>query len=239
MKNKLYGWLIAFFSLVLLHPSGLLAEGAPGSANNTPKTAEELLVSIRDFLANPDMDGALFVEKITGVNKADWGPVSGIQTGFAEGPNVRLERYVIKEFKQPMPTVPYRIFTFYLEEHTHALMDVEINPHRGAHGIGDPDYLLEITPELTRKILGPPNQLYVTSPHNEFSGGRYDLCYTYLQGRYEFEITFWAKGDNDLSARRERAKHTSEQIRQERGRRKLFDNHKDFLALTMDLHRMK
>lgn len=238
MKNKFYGWLIAVFSLVLLHPSGLPAAGAADSGNNTPKTAEELLVCIRDFLTDPEVDGIAFVEKITGVSKANWGPVYSKGTGFVQDPNVRWEAYLPKDFKQPL-SVPYRIFWLKLEELTHALIDIGIDSHQGVSAIGDPDYLMMLTPAIAQKILGPPDNLYVTSPRDEFSPSRYSLRYTYLRGRYEFQISFWAKGDNDLQIRRERAQHTMEQIRAERARRKLFENHKDFLAITMRLSRKK
>jgi hypothetical protein len=236
MKTKLYGWLIAFFSLVLLHPSGLLAEGAVASANSTPKTAEELLVSIRDFLANSNTDGVAFIEKITGVNKANWGPVGMRQTGFAKNPHVKWESYHGTQFKQPLP-VPYRVSQFKLEEHTLRLLDVDLAFFRqGEAANGDRDYLLKLTPELTQKILGPPDRLNVTSPREL---GTYSVRYTYMRGRYKLWIPFMAKGDDDEQLQNERRGHSTEQIVAEIARRKLFENHKDFLALTMRLNREK
>lgn len=239
MKNKFYGWLGALFFLVLLNPSGLLAEGPAASGNNAPKTAEELLVCIRDFLANPNVDGVGYIERLTGVSKTDWGPANK-QTGFAQDPNVRWVGYVASKFKQPL-SVPYSFSFLKLEEHTHALLDIDFaffRPRETAYG--DYDYLLELTPELTQKILGAPDKLYVTSPRRGgTSVGHYSVYYTYIRGRYELWIPFQAKGDNDRQLEEERMEHRTEQIQQEIARRKLFENHKNFLATTMRLSRKR
>jgi hypothetical protein len=237
MKTKLYGWLIAFFSLVLLHPSGLLAEGAATSVSTPPKTAEELLVVIRDFLANPDTDGVAFVEKITGVSKANWGPVDSKQTGFGQDPKLRWELYVGCRMKQPL-LVPYQIFRFKVEEHTQKFLGVNILSHRSVPDSGDPEYLMELTPELTRRVLGQPEVLGVASPGTGFSRD-YSLSYHYSNRGYRLWISFWKKGDNDQQIKRERSKYNTVQIQHEQERRRLFENHKDFIAVALELIREK
>ena len=46
-----------------------------------PKTPEELLRVIKDFMDHPNMDGYDFGEKISGIDRANWGPAN---TEFAE-----------------------------------------------------------------------------------------------------------------------------------------------------------
>jgi hypothetical protein len=242
MKNKLYNWLIAFIFLVLLHPSGVLAAGKATSASMPPKTAEELLVCIRDFLTNPDINGVVFAEKITGMNEANWGPVK-IHTSSLKDPKDGQKVYYGENFKQPMSAIPYGISEIRFEEHTYTLIGIDFILHRGVfpkHYQGDPDYLLKITPKLIRKVFGPPDELAIRSLNLECDDlDLYNLFYTYLQGRYALKLTFWAKGDNDLKTRREYDTHTPEQIRQERDRRKLFNNHKNFWAVDIQVIRMK
>lgn len=238
MKNRFYGWRLALFFLVLLHPSGLLAEGAYDSGNNTPRTAEELLVCIRDFLANPNVDGVAFVEKIIGVSKADWGVPSDKRTGFTQDPYVRWERYYGSQLKQPL-SAPYRISSFGLDESAQRLMYIDFTFFRERKFANvDYYYLLELTPALVQNILGPPDELHVSSPTRGGSSvGHYYVSYTYRRGKYELRIPFSAKGDNQLME--ERMAHSGEQMWAERARRKLFENHKDFLAITMLLSRKK
>lgn len=236
MRNSSCGWLAVLFFLVLLNPSGLLAEGPDSSESNVPKTAEELLVCIRDFLANPDVDGVVFVEKITGVSKADWGEPNRKETGFAQDHNVRWVNFSYMQLRSLLK-VPYIINSFYLEEHSNTLLAIDFTFFRVRKFANvDYDYLLELTPALAQKILGPPDELHVSSPTRGGSSvGKYYVSYTYRRGRYELEIPFLAKGDNQLM--KERMEHSSEQRRAERARRKLFENHKDFLAVTMRLSR--
>ena len=204
-------------------------------AAKAPQTAEELLVCIRDFLVNPNMDGFSFVEKVTGKHKENWG-TSPIQTGLAKNPDVRWMRfYGSGRFKELLP-VPYKVNDFGLEESTYRLMYIELVFYDFSRGkkpdIDDDDYLLALTPEMTRKVFGPPDKLDVASPREY---GRYSVYYTYMRGRYELEVFFWAPGDNDRQLINERLKHSDEQINQERTRRKLFENHKDFRAVRMKL----
>jgi len=100
---------------------------------------------------------------------------------------------------------------------------------------GPSGYLLVLTPEMAQKILGSPDSIIVSSPRDD---GEYGLDYTYQRGRYWFRIGFLAPGEADNAIlRHEYRHHSREQRSQERKRRKLFENHKAYLAGGMRLSR--
>lgn len=250
MRNKLFEWMLVLLGLVLLNPFVLRAENAGNESEpstieqqlkaNAPQSAEDLLLAIRDFLANPNIDGVAFAEKLTGLSKSSWGPASSIQTGFAQDSDIRLVgHYLGAQFKKTL-TVPYEINRITIEENTHVLPRFDLDffrPIKSAYDL--PDYILELTPTLTRKILGPPDKVNVTSPGFDFSRGEYILYYTYVRGQYEWRVSFTAKGDMEKHLTVERAQHNMEQSVAEISRRKVFENHKDFLAGNMRLSRKK
>jgi len=239
MKNRIFGWLIVFFFLVFF---GLPVAEAAVSANNTPRATEELLVCIRDFLANPNADGIAFVERVTGVDKADWGPVH-IRHGFDPDTYANWAEYLVSDFKQPLK-IPYIIPPrIGFDEQVQRLLYLEfvfLRYVKTTNSGNEYDYLLELTPALAQKFLGPPDKISVNAtPWNAARGGsfadRYYVSYRYRRRRYELRIPF----SRDWRVRRKHVQLTKEQMWAEKRRRKLFKNHKDFLAINMELTREK
>jgi hypothetical protein len=251
MKNRTMLRMLVLLFLVLLTPYRICAETVVGPVNtsrareiqaNAPKTPEELLIVLKAFFANPDMDGYDFGEKAIGVDKANWGKGIEYQLPFGGGPVIKSISFAIGCFTQT-PPVPYQFSTIKLDEQN-KLLSFEL-----IHLAQSPNFLL--TPAITKKFIGSPTELQITDPTDEFSGGMYYVRYYYKIGTYNLSISFMEKGDTPMSnisfmenddpgqkLKNKRWHHTDEQIQKERTRRFSFDNHKDFLPVSLRLRRI-
>jgi hypothetical protein len=245
---------IALISVVallgFLFPQMLLADGeaaeftmmprAQKIFEQAPKTPEELLTVIKEFMDNPNMNGYEFVENISGIDRAHWGLEHNGET--AKGDK-------FKSFAILCPKCPYRqrglkiraLPTAYvvggskIDPENDLLIEVGASFRRGKL-LNNISFV--VTPATINDFFGKPAKVYVTSARSEYSPGFYDLRYTYnIGGRYEFGISFRAKQDDDPELQKQRWKHTAEQARKEIKQRKDFENHKNFIALGLSLYR--
>ncbi|MCB2181219.1 MAG: hypothetical protein KQH63_04300 [Desulfobulbaceae bacterium] len=238
----------------LLLPQLLFAGGEPKEFvmtpraqkifDQAPKTPEALLKIIKEFMDNPSMNGYEFGERVSGIDREYWGPESE-GNDFRYNKNVLYKSYAplcgncpysYRTAKRTLPT-PYFVNDMKVVAENSHFMDISISFQTRKRLMTN--MTCEMTPALVQQMLGTPTKIDVTSPTYERSSGRYYLRYYYNFGRYELSIPFLAKGDNEPELRKQRRSQTVEQIRQERKRRKNFANHKDFLALTLRLSRLR
>ncbi len=243
-------WSVVLLVLALLTPTALWANSALEFKETArskkilaeaPKTLEELLKVIKEFMDNPDMNGYEFVEDISGIDRLHWGPESVEET--SKGRKYKLYAILCPkcpyglnvEEKQNLPTVYYvRNINISLEDDS--LISVGIGHLSPKKELNNASFLL--SPRIVRSFFKEPTSVSVTSARSEYSPGYYTLQYTYDIGKtYRLSFSFRAKDDELRELRRQRRKHTSEQAREERKWRKEFANHKKFIALGLSLMR--
>jgi hypothetical protein len=203
-----------------------------------PQAPEELLRLIKEFVTKPNVNGYEFLEKVLGSPRTNWGPVRVSMKGFGKNRDIEWGSVLpSRPGSEPLP-VPYMVHDIKIDKQS-KFLDMNLSFYR------NPSFLL--TPAVAQKILGSPSSIYVTSPQNEFSMGSYNLLYTYrieVSEVYELQIYFLKEGesnyprnDNVRKRRKEYSRHTEQQINQEREWRFYFENHKDFLPVSMRLAR--
>ncbi len=206
--------------------------------DQAPQTPQELFRLIREFWDNPDMmDGYVFGERASGVDRVYWQPDSRMK-GFALHKDILWQSYLFRSsrcYSSPSPKkgdklpVPYRMFEIKVNEETDALLDIFFYFNQ------IPGITFEVTPALVQEIMGEPTEIYVSSPKRfDIVDGYYYLKY-YYKNKYELQILFLAPGDDNKELLEERKHHTGKQIKAERRWRRQFANHKDFKAIKMRL----
>lgn len=199
-----------------------LADSRQKEEARGPQTPEELIQVIKALFADPEVDGQEFIEQQFGFARTDWG--KEIPKGELKKviPNTRVNKYPFPFYFSNGISINRQNKLYHLE------MTFYRNPS------------FRITPDLTRKILGPPTRLWVTSPKGENSRSKYRLTYRYETPKYYFDVLFQNREEESNQAIRSSFRHhTPEQIEKERERRKSFENQKDYQALSMELDRIR
>lgn len=214
--------------LFVLAPHRLCAETTSELADNRqteeakgPQTPEELIQVIKALFADPDVDGQEFVEQQFGFTRTDWG--KEIPKGELKKviPNTRVNKYPFPFYFSNGISIDRQSKLYHLE------MTFYRNPS------------FRITPDLTRKILGLPTEIWVSSPKGDMSGS-YRLTYRYETPKYYFDVRFQNRAeDNNQEIRSTFRRHTPDQIKKERVRRQSFENQKDYQALAMEIKRFE
>jgi len=209
--------------------------------DQAPQTPEALLKVVKEFLDTPMMNGYEFVERISGVDRQHLGPEKRWKT--AKGVEKKMYEILCPKCpydqgvggKRELPT-PYIVHDIEFKPDDDQIISVGISFRIGRQPLSSMTFL--VTPVIIRDFFGKPTGVYVTPASSEYSPGLYYLRYSYdIEGGFELGMTFLAKGDDDPDLKKQRWKHTAEQIREERNRRKEFANHKDFIALGLGLNR--
>lgn len=231
MKNKLIFGVAAVLCLLLQAQHKLCAETATGMIDtpktgemwvNVPQAPEELLQVIKALFVNPDEDGHEFFEKQFGIDRLHWGksaPSGWIESKFIHPSDLEHLhfQYQFGEVSLDRQYKVYKIELFFCK---------------------NKNFLM--TPALTRKILGSPTRIDVSSPRNENSTGRYKIIYLYETVKYRLHIEFVDRTEEESKdVRFTYRKHTPEQIQNEQFRRKSFEIHKNYLPLSMEVIRFE
>ena len=183
---------------------------------NVPQTPEAILQMAKDLLANPDVDGYEFCEQRLGIGRENW---------WNSPTNTREKAYLKTRANVPSLT-PFQFIEAALDRQDKLytlVLWLYKNPN------------FPLTPALTRQILGEPTEIWVGSPRDENSRGKYRIKYRYSTKKYFFDASF--RNVDDAKDEMAIRKHTPEQISQEREYRKSFAVHKDYGPLSIELHR--
>lgn len=231
MKNKLMFGMVVVLFLFLLAPHWICADTTSKLADSRqteeakgPQTPEELLQVIKALFAGPDVDGQEFIEQQFGFARTDWG-----QTIPREGIK-QIIKQVIHYTRINSYPFPFHFDGISIDLQS-KLSHLEMTFYR------NPSF--RITPDLTRKILGLPTEIWVSSPKGDMSGS-YRLTYHYETPKYYFDVRLQNRAeDNNQEIRSTFRRHTPEQIKKERVRRKSFENQKDYQALALELKRFE
>jgi hypothetical protein len=204
--------------------------------DQVPKTPEELLKVIKGFMDNPNMDGYEFLEKILGSDRRNWGPVEMSSKGFGDNRDIEYGSVSYSRLKEEPLPVPYTVHQIKIDKQN-KFLDIDLSFYE------NPSFLL--TPAVAQKILGPPSSIYVSSPKSEFSIGSYWLLYLYhiefsKVEAYKLQIYFVKEGESDYprtdqvcKRRHEYYLHTKQRRKEEKRWRSSFENHKNFLPVSM------
>ncbi len=207
--------------------------------DHAPKTPEQLLTLIKEFMDNPDMNGYEFVEKVSGIDREHWGDARISETSKGGKFNLysplrRGNPYNQQETdKRKLPT------TYFVSDIRFSSGDNVLLSHLRVNfrlDIGPlSSVALQITPTIAQNIFGEPTKIKVSSARSEYSPGFYNLSYFYNIGKYELGISFREKDDENHELQKLFWSHTAEQAQKEITRRKQFANHKDFIARGLGL----
>jgi hypothetical protein len=231
MTNKMMSGIMVLLFLILLVPYRLCAETDAKKDDSTwsqelqttvPQTPEDLLLVIKALFANPDGDGHEFFEKQFGIDRLHWG--QGAPSGWIESKFIHPSNLEHLHF-------PYQFGEVSLDRQ-YKVYKIELFFYKNKNFL--------MTPVLTRKILGSPTKIDISSPRNENSIGRYKTTYLYETEKYRLHVEFMNQAEEgNKEVRFTYRKHAPEQIQNEQLRRKSFEIHKNYLPISLELIRFE
>ena len=189
---------------------------------NVPKTPEKLLQVFKDLLADPDVDGQEFCEKRLGIDRSSW---------VESNPRTIYKKHLEPSFgSPPLPSAPFH-FQEATINHQDKLSVLVLTFYK------NPSF--RITPALTRQILGEPENISVSEPNVDYSPGQYRISYRYSAKNYKKLYFTFRNADeaNTPEIKKAFRKHTPEQIQIEQAHRMLFETHKEYQAIVIEVGR--
>ena len=157
--------------------SGQLARSEELAAR-APKTPEEFLHLVREWMDDPYMDGYEFAERIIGVAREKWGPFNTAWGNRDFGPAYHMKNSGIH------PPVPYQVIGLQITQNSNHLWDIIIHL---------PDKNFCVNAEMVRNILGEPNKISRKMP-TKYSKKipRYTpvIYFDYKNNKYELYVRF-------------------------------------------------
>jgi hypothetical protein len=234
---------IALISIVallgFLFPQMLLADGEAAEFTMTPraqkifdqapKTPEELLKVITEFMDHPDMDGYEFVEKISGVDRNNW-EFGRDGDGFGAGPKPRTNAIdgAWTNFHGPKFTNQQYQSLFY----THLGNTINEQGLLLSFGISGFKETPFFTAKELKAVFGEPKRVKVAAPWTEFAVP-FAITYFYKTDKYRLYFKFYSKQEVPSNPKNMTV------VKGFISRLRSFENHKNIPVVSIQIRRTK
>ncbi|MFZ5775325.1 MAG: hypothetical protein ACOY3Z_07560 [Thermodesulfobacteriota bacterium] len=224
----------------LTEPADIAAK-AQRMREGAPKTPEELLLMLKEFMEHEPKDPLRFMERLSGTASEEWATENGgdWRQKFAWYSNVIYGGGGLgKAMRIPTPYMVSFNFShgaYYRTTFTSKLSEVNVSRF---------DKAFRLTPQITRNILGAPFLERVHLPDPYHDGLRYGdvflVYYFYRIGEFEIQLTYPTEGYPPQPIHPDAAYKPA--VRSEVGNMqrflKEFKNHKDFTAKSIWISRL-